>query len=310
MIIMGSQRLKSPLRKAIAVGLTAAAVAGGGASISGCGSSATVDPVASAADLSSREAGIRFALQVKLTPSGLSQLAPGLSRSISITAHGYVDQPERAARTSIDFAGVPQMSALPGGGSGMEVVFIYPTLYMRMPFLADKLPEGKSWMKVDMAKLIRAGGGSIPQALSLGQADPTQFLQYLRASSGQIRRLGSQQLDGVPTVRYRTTLQLSSLLARLPLADRAAAATMLSHAGGSGSVPIDVWIDQQRRVRRVQMSLKLAGGAVNGPATIAIDFTSYEPVPTIHPPKESEVVDLTGLVPSIGASAGLGTSGR
>lgn len=304
MIMMGCQHVTSSLRKALKIGLIAAMTVAGGASIAGCGSSATVDPVARAADLSSSEAGIDFALEVKLTPAGLS-------RSVSITAHGYVDQPQRAARTSIDFAGVPQISALPGRGSGVEAIFIYPTLYMRMPFLADKLPEGKSWMKVDMSKLVGGErGGSIPQALSLGQADPTQFLTYLRASSGEVRRIGSQQLHGVATTHYRTMLRLSSVLGRLPLGDRAAAKTMLSHTGGSGSIPIDVWIDQQRRVRRIQMSLQLAGGAVNGPATIAIDFTSYGPVPTISAPKESEVIDLTGLMPSIGSSAVLRAPGR
>jgi hypothetical protein len=192
----------------------------------------------------------------------------------------------------------------------VEAVFIYPRLYMRMPFLADKLPEGKSWMKIDMSKLAGAtGSGSLPQALSLGQAEPTQFLMYLRASSGQVRKIGAQPLDGASTTHYRTTLRLSSVLGRLPLGDRAAAKTMLSHAGGAGSVPIDVWIDKQRRVRRIQMSLELAG-AVSGPATIAIEFTNYGPVPTISAPKESEVVDLTGIVPSIGASGGLGVARR
>lgn len=298
--------VRSPVWRRLAGCLAAAALLGGAALIAGCGASTTLDPVARAAQVSSSQTGIDFTLEVKLGSAALA-------KELSITAHGWVDERKHAARMSMDFAGVPAISALPGGGTGVEAVFLYPRLYMRLPFLADKLPEGKSWMELDMSRLASTSSeGTVPQAFSIGQANPTQFLAYLRASSGEVKRLGPRQIDGVPTTGYRAELQLSRVLGSLPLGERATARSMfshLSHAGASGAAPIDVWIDRQQRVRRIRMSLDLAGKTVSGPATIAIDFNSYGSVPTISPPKQSEVIDLTSTVASMGAAAQLGKAG-
>lgn len=294
------QRVTSRLGAILAIVAVGAALLCAGALLAGCGTSATLDPVARAAELSSRQPGVRFTLAMQISSSQL----PG---GFEITGSGYANGAQKAARMEIDLSKVPGVSALADAGSGtLETVFLYPIVYMHMPFLAGKLPEGKTWMKLDMAKLTKAlGGGSIPQAFSLGQADPGQFLQYLRASSGEVRKVGTQQLYGISTTEYQSSLQLSQVLERLPAVDRPAASEMLQHVGNDGSIPVETWIDAQGRVRQVRMSLSVSGSTASGSAEVTMGFTSYGAVPAISPPPAGEVVDLTSLL-----SPGLGMQSR
>jgi hypothetical protein len=262
--------------------------------LGGCGSSSSpsvaMDAVARAAYVSSQEAGMRFTLNLHLSSASLAQ-------NFTITGSGYTGQGGHSTRMAMNFSGIPGATGMPTGGRGVEAVFLYPTVYMRLPFLADKLPEGKSWLKIDMSKVAQAThGAAVPQALDIGQVDPNQLLQYLKASAGHIQKLGTEQLYGVSTTHYRATLQLAAVLRQLPPQQRTAAQPLLQHIGNAGTIPIDVWVDAKSRVRRMQMSLNIAGPTASGSATVTVGFTEYGAVPAVTPPPEGEVVNLTGLL--------------
>jgi hypothetical protein len=279
--------------KAITALGVAASLAAGGVAVSGCGSSETLDPVALAAEVSSQQAGARISLTMQLS-------SPELPSGYAITANGFVDERDRSGEISMDLSGIPGASSLPEGGMGtVKMIYQYPVVYMDMPFLSGKLPEGKTWIELDIAKAAQAAGINLSQLSSLGETDPTQFLDYLRASSGDVTAVGSESLDGVPTTHYRATLQLSQVLERLPASEQAAAKAGLEKLGEDGAIPVDVWVDKQGRVRRMQMSID-AGGATSATTptvsgTITINFSSYGPVPAIVPPPASQVFDATAL---------------
>lgn len=293
---MNEVRVKSRFGWTRATIMAAVALLLGTALIAGCGSTATVDPVARAAYVSSQEAGVKFTLAMHLSSSVLPE-------GFSISGSGYASQGGHA-RMNMDLSGIPGATGLPAGGHGVEAVFLYPTVYMRMPFLTDKLPEGKSWLQIDMSKVVQATGGAMPQALGIGQIDPSEMLQYLKTSSGHVQTLGTTQLYGVSTTHYRVKLQLATVLQKLPGSERAAAKTLLQHVGNAGAIPIDVWVDGKGRVRRVQMSLDIAGATASGAATVTVGFTEYGTVPVVAAPPESEVVNLTSLL-SKGLASGL-----
>ncbi len=270
--------------RALAALAAAAALLGGGTLIAGCGSSTSLDPVARAAEVSGKQAGVRFTLEMQLS-------SPQLPSGFTITGSGYENRSQKAARFSMRFSGLPGLSAT---GTSIEAVLLYPILYMHMPFIADKLPAGKSWIELDTSKVAKAlSAGSPSQPLSLGTTDPTQFLQYLRASGGEVRKAGSQQLYGVSTIRYQATLRLTRVLEGLPSFERAAAKAMLQRGGVDGTIPVEVWIDTHKLVRRMQMSFSFSRASASGSATVTVGFPTYGPVPAISAPPASEVVDLT-----------------
>jgi hypothetical protein len=291
--------------KALATLGALAALAGGGVAMSGCGASATLDPLARAAEVTSQQSGARISLSMKFSAPGLSG-----ANSIAMSAEGYFDERKRSGVMTMDLSGIPGVSALPGGGSSIKMIFLYPVIYMNMPLLAGKMPAGKTWMKLDISKAAAAAGVGSSQLGSLEQNDPTKFLDYLRASSGAVATLGSQSIDGVPTTHYSATLQMSRILDRLPGGQQAAAKAALEKLGSAGSIPVEVWVDAQGRVRRMQMSLSGLAGA-SGPAaaagiggSITIDFTSYGPVPAVVAPPASEVFDMSEMLKNGAADPG------
>ncbi len=303
---MKIERSYTKLARALAALGTLAALGAGGVAVSGCGASATLDPIARAAEITGQQSGTRFSLTTQLASSAL----PG--DGFSITANGYLYEHDRSGEMTMDLSGLPGASALPGGGAGtVQMIFQYPVIYMNLPFLAGKLPEGKTWMELNLTQAAQADGIDLSQLSWFNEADPTKFLEYLRASSGGVTAVGSATVDGVPTTHYHATLQLSDILARLPSSAQAAAKSALEELGDAGAIPVDVWVDAQGRVRRIQLSIGVsvpagasgsATGAISVSGTTTMDFTSYGPVPPVAPPPSSEVFDATSL-----ATAGLGS---
>lgn len=283
-----------------------AVLAAGGTAVSGCGASATLDPIARAAEVTSHQEGARISLTMRFSSSAL----PG---GLAITANGYIDERHRSGEMSMDLSGIPGAAALPGGGVGtVQMIFQYPVIYMNMPSLAGRLPGGKTWMKLDLNKAAQTAGIDISQFSSLNQTDPTQFLDYLRASSGDVARVGDEPLGGMSTTHYRATLQLSRILDRLPASQQALAKTALEKLGNASAIPVDVWVDAQGRLRRMQLSIGagvpagtaggVAGAAASVSGTITLDFTSYGPVPAVVPPPSDQVFDASAM-----AAAGIGS---
>lgn len=234
---------------------------------------------------------MRFTLNLQLSYSKL------YSHSFQITGSGYAGKGGHSVRMMMNLSGIPGVTGLPAGGRGVEAVYVYPTVYMRLPFVADKLPEGKSWLEIDMSKVLQATHGTpAPQALGIGQVDPTQFLQYLKADAASVTKVGTAELYGVPTTHYEVRLKLSSILQALPADERAAARPMLRHTASANALPLSVWVDGRGRVRQVQSSLQISGPTVSGRANITVGFSEYGPVPAVKPPAEGEVVNLTSML--------------
>jgi hypothetical protein len=287
------------LANAIAALGAVAVLVTGGVAVSGCGASATLDPIARAAEVSSQQSGVTLAMSMRFSSPALP------AGTYAITADGSFDQRARSGEMTMDLSGVPGLSSLPGGSGQVRMVFLYPTVYMNMPFLAGKLPAGKTWMKLDLTKAAAAAGVDASSLASLNQSDPTQFLQYLRGSSGGVVSLGGERVNGIHTTHYHATLQLAHVLDSLPGNEQASAKGALEKLGaGVGGIPIDVWIDAQSRVRRMQMSFTALGGTAGSAAgaaagaaglsvSVTIDFKSYGAVAPVVAPPAGEVFDAT-----------------
>src|SRR5438128_6989082 len=135
---------------------------------SGCGSSsATLDPVASAAEVTSHVGGAHLALSMQMS-------ATGLPSTISASGEGFFNYATHEGMFSLDLSGLPASPALPSGPLHMEEIFKSQILYVGSPLLAGKLPGGARWVKVDLGRVGQALGFD-PQQLTGGQANPAQF---------------------------------------------------------------------------------------------------------------------------------------
>lgn len=222
---------------------------------------------------------------------------------VPITASGSIKFADRSADL---------VETLPGGqGSSGETRFVDGTLYARLPgSLLARLSHGREWVSVDVAELSAHGDGSFQQLLMDSPSDPTAVLGFLRGAGGTVRKVGPETVDGIATTHYVVDLNL----------DRAAqgqdqttqrSVHQLENQLGSHTLPAQVWIDDQGRVRRIMLHEKLKGtadSAQQGNVTVDVTTTLADfgtPV-TITAPPANQVADLTQALAGGDASGGGG----
>ena len=82
---------------------------------------------------------------------------------------------------------------------------------MHSDALTKGLPGAKKWLKIDLKATAGKQGVDITQLQSLsGGGDPTQFLTYL-AKAGDVRKVGSEDVNGTPTTHYHATIDFEKL---------------------------------------------------------------------------------------------------
>ncbi len=267
----------------------------------GSGGTQLGSPIAQAATLSSSAAGFRMHMSMQITSSALD--AP-----ITATGTGVVDLRDHASAMSLTMNLGDDSQVTEALGSStlqVETVLNGATAYVKMPAaLTSSLgTSGRSWIKVDLAKL-----SGLPGLASLGDgpntSDPSQTLQMLQSVSGSVMKLGQQRVDGVETTRYQANLSLARLADSLPAADRSLGRQVLStlqQAAPGGEFPVDVWIDSNHFVRRVVTSLDLSfPSGPNLQEVVAVDVGDYGPQSPPATPPAREVFDATGLAGAAG----------
>ena len=175
------------------------------------------------------------------------------------------------------------------------------------------LPSGTHWYAVDLSSLGSASS-SVP---GLGQSDPKQFLAYLEAVSNDVQSVGTGTVRGVETTHYRASLNLAKAADRadIPPELRDAVQKLLAGSGGgSGTIPADVWIDSEGRVRRTTLTLDVASlgglGGGSGAAgalptvTVSVDLYDFGVPVKVETPPAGEVAQL----PALGGVGGLGSA--
>jgi hypothetical protein len=280
---MGS--LRTVRSTSVRGGVAVVAVAGA-TLISGCGATRTVsqaiDPVARAADVTSKVQGYKMAANMTVgTPSG----------QFKATITGLID---RANRTG-------QMTAqetIAGHALKISERFSGLTFYMNAAGLpgADQITHGKKWLKMDMTRTLGAMGlGSI----STTSTDPSQFVDYLRAVSANTQKLGTDSIRGVSATHYHALVDLNRYPNFLPESKRASArqgvATLEKILGGH-TMAMDVWIDGQKLVRRVKFGYPECVNNQKLTFSMTMDLFAYGPQPSTQVPSDSAAYDLTPLV--------------
>jgi hypothetical protein len=270
----------------------------------GSGGTQIGGPVAQAATLSTSTPGYRVHMWMQTTSSALD--AP-----ITASGSGIVDLRDHAISMSLamDLGDDPQVIRQLGSSTmHLDMLLRGTTAYVKLPSsLTSALGASRPWVKLDLAKL-----SGIPGLSSLtdgpGTSDPSQALQMLRSASGNVANLGQQRVDGVETTHYRLNLSVSRLADDLPASERGAAQQALSQLSQSlptGGFPVDVWVDGDRLIRRVVMSidLSLPTGA-NMQETVIGDYSDYGPQPPPAAPPANAVVDLSDLAGATGSQSG------
>jgi hypothetical protein len=256
----------------------------------GCagGDALALDPVAKAASTTAETTSSRFEFRAAISAGSLG--------SFSFNGNGIYDGKGKSGWMNMHFA-LPAAAQVQLGSSdpSMEMIFDGShglVMYMRSPLFDKMVPAGK-WVKMDLEKLAKKEGVDLGAIMSANQADPSQSLRMLMASSNA-RVTGSERIRGVQTTHYAFNIDFKKL-ARDNKQFR-----QLTEATGSVSAPAEAWIDAKGRVRRLAVTMSLGGAELGTPMTMTMTEELYDfgTQANFTPPSDVLVVDLSSLVGS------------
>ena len=170
----------------------------------GCGGDTlSFDPVANAASKTVQSTSSRVAFTATMDIDGVG--------GMSFSGSGVFDGRARSGALNMRFAMPAQLqSALGGADPSMQMIMDGRdglVMYMRSPLfkgMADK------WIKVDMEKLAKKQGVDLSSLMNANQADPSQSLRMLMAST-DAHPIGYDRVRGVFTTHYKLNIDLARL---------------------------------------------------------------------------------------------------
>jgi hypothetical protein len=187
-------------------------------------------------------------------------------------------------------------------GFDMELFLVDGVMYMSTSTFAalgadTDASGGKDWVSMDLNDVV-PGFESFAK-LGSGQNDPSQAFEYLKGAS-EVQLVGTEDVDGESTRHLRGTLDLEKAVSQLPADAQEEVRTTMDQFQsqfGSTSMPFDVWVDDQGRIRRMTYALKSSPDAAQALSmSITVDITDYDADMDFDVPSRDEAVDLNDLL--------------
>ncbi len=245
--------------------LAPAAAAAAGLVLSACGGTGGLDAVAKAADKSS-SAGSEHV-------SFTGDVVTG-TQVIKLSGSGDFQQQPRLGQASFTISGGPVKGTIDEVMKGW-------TFYMRSPFFARVLPQGKSWVSLDVKTLGSKLGVDVGQ---ITQTSPTDVLPALK-KAGSVKKVGAETVGGVQTTHYQAVIDP----AKLPNGAQLAKAHV-------SPFPVDVWIgDDDGLLRRLTISEAATENGQTATTRMTMDLSNYGEQVNVTVPPADQTLDLTGL---------------
>ncbi|WP_037683752.1 LolA-like protein [Streptomyces cellulosae] len=222
----------------------------------------------------------RAADTAKLT---VSSKAVAGGQSVTAKGSGAVDLAEGDSQVTLTSRGARIEQRVVDG-----IIYQKPTAAQRGP-----LPEGKSWMKIDPARLPRSGSGDTQVS------DPVEPFGYVKGlDSDDVTKVGTETVNGTQTTRYRVDVDVKTL-AR---GDREQE-QQLRRQLDTSSVPVDLWLDEQGRLRQETVRLTLRPLKNSKPtdrqdtrvtSTTTLRFDDFGTKVDVQAPPAGRTADVTG----------------
>lgn len=268
--------------------------------LNGCGKEdLSLETVATAADATSRSGSFRMTMDMRFESPSVG--------TMKIDGHGEYDIRRGRARLIQDFGSIAEQFGEDGDGAEMEFLFADSAMYLRAPEalgeeqLADM--DGKRWLKFDLRKAGREAGVDVSQLMQQMNNSPERMLDQLRAVSGELEKLGSEEVRGVETTRYRTTVDVRKLPevvpAKLRPLMRKATKEMVDGLGGP-TYPIELWIGEDDLVRRERHFMTIREDGERVKATMTMEMFDFGARVEVEPPPDKDVHDATDEIPAGG----------
>ncbi|MDL5203219.1 DUF1396 domain-containing protein [Streptomyces sp. ALI-76-A] len=205
---------------------------------------------------------------------------------------------EASMRTKPTVAMTMKMTALDQGEDGTaEIRLVDKAMYIGGGAAAAEEMDGKSWIKFDMSALGEEGLGA-EGAPGPGQADqnPATESTFLTGAK-DVKKVGTETVDGVETTRYSGVVTLADLEASLKDEDKATRERRQKSVEqyeklGVDKLTMDMWVDGDDHTKQFRMR----GDADKGPLDMTITFLDLNKPVTVTAPPAKDTMDLAEMM--------------
>jgi outer membrane lipoprotein-sorting protein len=180
------------------------------------------------------------------------------------------------------------------GGQSMpvgaiQVVYIDKVIYMKSPQLSQAT-GGKPWLKLDLGKQAQQSGFSLDALMNQSeQVNPAEQTKMLTASK-DVRKVGTETVNGVKTTHYTGSITISEALAKLDAKARQQLQKVYNQAGAD-KINFDLWADDQQLPRKLTTRLAIPQATTSS----TIVYEDYGTPVHVSAPPADQVGDLHGL---------------
>lgn len=259
-------------------------------SLAGCGGAsggnlaATNVSAAQAISLASQKTSSVTSYKVDVSESGTGQAAS--------TGHGVIQvrlRPDIAAIGTLDqanFGGQP-------APAGVRAILLGDYLYGKVPSQFTQFTGGKPWVRFSVSQAAQRAGLNLNELLK--QADPAQQTKIF-TSSKDVRKVGTQSVNGVRTTHYTGTITPREAAAQLQGKARQSFQDLYQRNGAKKAV-FDMWIGADNLPRK----LTVKSAESNGAATVTMIYSDFNKAVSVSAPPANQVADGTQLAKNWGA---------
>lgn len=204
---------------------------------------------------------------------------------------------EASMRAKPDVAVSMQITAPDEGAQEkVEIRLVDKAMYIGGGAEMAKEMDGKSWMKFDMAALGADAESNELGAPRQAEQDPATESTFL-AGAKDVKKVGTEKIDGVETTHYSGTVTLDDL--RDSLKDKDAKAAEAGEKSiekyekmGVESLTMDMWVDGEDHTKQFRMR----GDAPQGPLDMTVKFLDVNKPVTVEAPPAEETADLAEMM--------------
>jgi hypothetical protein len=253
--------------------------------VTGCGSSGSEEAAALLTDAAeeTREAGsARLSLTTRIELEG---------GEIMVSGEGAYDRDEGKSRLDYSLSGGEQTL-------GFELVLLGDVMYQRFPpLIAERdLPAGKPWVSYPLDEF----GLTFPaNVLSRLASDPTSLVFGAQEDS-QVNRIGTDEIRGVETTRYRLILDVPRR-DEPSLDDQTRERLRELRESGVDDIVVEVWVDAERLIRRADTRYENAAfEGTTADIQSSVELYDFGAEISVAPPAADEVTPHAELVERAG----------
>lgn len=206
---------------------------------------------------------------------------------------GFVDFDGRRSSLVLDLASLLEAIGLPALGGEVETRSIGDDRWLRSPFFNSVLGVQTEWLLLDVTGTD--AGEALGQLDALTGSDPSDQLRLVAGvDPGSVEEVGEEDVRGTGTTRYTATLDPQAALDAVPAADRERLAPVAEQLG---TVPVDVelWIDDQGRIRRLTSNVPLPPAAGGGNAAAQLDLFDFGVGVDVAAPPDGDVTPASEI---------------